>query len=242
MQTTYYDTEDGALEKNRWMLRLRTENDRSVVTMKTPGTGHTRGEWECESAYLDEALPKLAALGAPDEIRALQADALLPVCGAKFTRITAELTLDGGTRCAVCGDVGELTGGGKKQLLCELELELTEGEVVLLEQLKVDSGLAVKAVDKGFRHQIAEVLVPRSVFAQQHQMVGVVINSMNPVGHAPSGNVDLAADDGLDPGGFGGFIKVNTAVHHAVVGDGNGRLPQFFDPIHDAVNAARAVK
>ena len=46
MQTTYYDTEDGLLEKNRWMLRLRTENERSVVTMKTPGEGHTRGEWE----------------------------------------------------------------------------------------------------------------------------------------------------------------------------------------------------
>ena len=59
MQTTYYDTEDGLLEKNRWMLRLRTENERSVVTMKTPGEGHTRGEWEVESAYLDEALPKL---------------------------------------------------------------------------------------------------------------------------------------------------------------------------------------
>ena len=31
MQTTYYDTEDGLLENNRWMLRLRTENERSVV-------------------------------------------------------------------------------------------------------------------------------------------------------------------------------------------------------------------
>ena len=60
MQTTYYDTEDGLLEKNRWMLRLRTENERSVVTMKTPGEGHTRGEWEVESEYLDEALPALA--------------------------------------------------------------------------------------------------------------------------------------------------------------------------------------
>ena len=73
-------------------------------------------------------------------------------------------------------------------------------------------------------------------------MVGVVINSMNPVGHAPSGDVDLTAYDGLDPGGFGGLIKIDAAVHHAVVGDGNGGLPQFFDPIHDAVNAARAVK
>ena len=127
MQTTYYDTEDGLLEKNRWMLRLRTEDARSVVTMKTPGEGHTRGEWEVESAYLDEALPKLAALGAPQEIAALQPDALAPICGASFTRITAELRLSENTSCMICGDVGDLTGGGRTALLCELELELKHG-------------------------------------------------------------------------------------------------------------------
>ena len=89
MQTTYYDTEDGALEKNRWMLRLRTENDRSVVTMKTPGAGHTRGEWEVESEYLDEALPALAKLGAPEAIGRLDAEALLN------DRRSARLELDG---------------------------------------------------------------------------------------------------------------------------------------------------
>ena len=128
MQTTYYDTEDGLLEKNRWMLRLRTENERSVVTMKTPGEGHPRGEWEVESEYLDEALPALAKLGAPEAIGRLDAEALLPVCGAKFTRITAPLRLSEKTSCTLCGDLGELTGGGKKALLCELELELQAGE------------------------------------------------------------------------------------------------------------------
>ena len=127
MRTTYYDTEDGFLEKRRWMLRLRTENDRSVVTMKTPGEGHTRGEWEVESDYLDEALEKLAALGAPQELISLQPDALAPICGASFTRITAELRLSEDTACMICGDVGELTGGGKSALLCELELELKRG-------------------------------------------------------------------------------------------------------------------
>ena len=47
MQTTYYDTEDAALAQRKWMLRLRMENDRSVITVKTPGEGHTRGELEC---------------------------------------------------------------------------------------------------------------------------------------------------------------------------------------------------
>ena len=127
MRPTYYDTEDGFLEKRRWMLRLRTENDRSVVTMKTPGEGHTRGEWEVESDYLDEALEKLAALGAPQELAAMQPDTLAPICGASFTRITAELRLSEDTACMICGDVGELTGGGKSALLCELELELKHG-------------------------------------------------------------------------------------------------------------------
>ena len=127
MRTTYYDTEDGFLEKRRWMLRLRTEDSRSVVTMKTPGAGHTRGEWEVESEYLDEALPKLAALGAPQELISLQPDALAPICGASFTRITAELRLSENTTCMICGDVGDLTGGGHAALLCELELELKRG-------------------------------------------------------------------------------------------------------------------
>ena len=127
MRTTYYDTEDGFLAQRRWMLRLRTENDRSVITMKTPGEGHTRGEWEVESAYLDEALAKLAARGAPQELAALQPDALAPICGASFTRITAELRLSEHTACMICGDVGDLTGGRRTALLCELELELKHG-------------------------------------------------------------------------------------------------------------------
>lgn len=89
MQTTYYDTEDGLLEKNRWMLRLRTENERSVVTMKTPGEGHTRGEWEVESEYLDEALPALAKLGARRRSAVWTRRRCCRSAGRKFTRITA---------------------------------------------------------------------------------------------------------------------------------------------------------
>lgn len=126
MRTTYFDTADGFLAARKWMLRLRTENGRCVATMKTPG-GHTRGEWECEAQTLAQALPQLAALGAPQEIQTLDPAGLRPVCGAEFTRRTARLRLPDGTACMVCGDAGKLTGGGREAPLCELELELAEG-------------------------------------------------------------------------------------------------------------------
>ena len=44
-----------------------------------------------------------------------------------FPRITAELRLSENTSCMICGDVGDLTGGGRTALLCELELELKQG-------------------------------------------------------------------------------------------------------------------
>ena len=127
MRTTYFDTADGALSERRWMLRVRQENEKSVVTMKTPGEGYARGEWECEADTLAQALPQLAALGAPQEIQTLDPAGLRPVCGAEFTRRTARLRLPDGTACMVCGDAGKLTGGGCEAPLCELELELAEG-------------------------------------------------------------------------------------------------------------------
>ena len=107
METTYYDTQDGAFSARKWTYRLRRENERSVITLKTPGSGYERGEWEWEGEYLDEA-------------------ELTIVCGASFTRIAADLTLEG-AQCELCGDIGWLTGGGRREPLCELELELKGG-------------------------------------------------------------------------------------------------------------------
>ena len=62
----------------------------------------------------------------------MQPDALAPICGASFTRITAELRLTDDTACMICGDVGDLPGGGRTALLCELELELKQGNEAAL--------------------------------------------------------------------------------------------------------------
>ena len=127
METTYFDTPEHTLSKSRRMLRLRRENEKSVVCIKTAGDGVSRGEWELEGEYLEDTVPLLVKQGAPAEIQALlESEALSPVCGARFTRITAPLATDG-CRFAICGDIGELFGGTKKLPLCELELELKEG-------------------------------------------------------------------------------------------------------------------
>ena len=46
MATTYYDTPDRAMRSRKWTLRVRQENETSVVTVKTPAPGGARGEWE----------------------------------------------------------------------------------------------------------------------------------------------------------------------------------------------------
>ena len=115
MRTTYFDTADGALSERRWMLRVRQENEKSVVTMKTPGEGYVRGEWECEGKT-------------PEELLTLTKAGLQMVCGAEFVRLTQPLRLPDGTTCEICADGGELLGGRHKEPFCELELELTRGD------------------------------------------------------------------------------------------------------------------
>ena len=68
METVYYDTPSGALSARKWMLRRRLENGHSLCTLKTPGEKGGRGEWEVAEGDIRQALPKLAALGAPEEL------------------------------------------------------------------------------------------------------------------------------------------------------------------------------
>ena len=127
MQTQYFDTADGALSKRKWMLRVRRENEKSVVTMKTPGEGYARGEWECEALSPEAAIGTLVAKGAPEALRCLTETGLRMVCGAEFVRLTQKLRLPDGTTCEICADGGELLGGRRKEPFYELELELTRG-------------------------------------------------------------------------------------------------------------------
>lgn len=127
MRTVYYDTPSGALSRRKWMLRVRQENERSVVTMKTPGEGYARGEWACSAQAPEAAMEALLALGAPRMLKALAEEGLQELCGAQFCRWLLPLRLPDGTQAELCLDEGVLLGGGRQSPLCEVELELKQG-------------------------------------------------------------------------------------------------------------------
>lgn len=128
MAAVYYDTPDHRLSQRQWTLRLRQENDTFTATLKTPGDGKARGEWQCPAYSITQALPDLLEQGAPQELETLlEGQPLIPVCAAQFTRRAAEVAFGDGTVCELCGDIGALVGGSREEELCELEVELKQG-------------------------------------------------------------------------------------------------------------------
>lgn len=136
MHTTYYDTPDGSLSARKWTLRHRLENDAHVCTLKTPA-GEARGEWEVPCERIQEAVVKLCKLGAPRELEALTREGVVPVCGARFTRLAAMVELEDGT-VEVALDEGILFAGERSEPLCEVEVELKSGAVGVADRFAAD--------------------------------------------------------------------------------------------------------
>ena len=126
METTYYDTPNGDIRRLRWTLRHRRENGISVCALKTPGEGFGHGEWEVCCEKIEKAIGPMLGKGAPKQLYALAQAGLQPVCGARFTRLAAQIDAPGCT-VELALDEGVLTGGGKEQPLCEIEVELKSG-------------------------------------------------------------------------------------------------------------------
>ena len=126
METTYFDTTSHALSARHMTLRLRRENEETVCTLKTPLPDGSRGEWECHAADIQQGICVLLEHGAPRLLAELTAPGVTAVCGARFTRLAAEIpTADGTAELAL--DQGVLLGGSKEIPLCEVELELKAG-------------------------------------------------------------------------------------------------------------------
>ena len=126
METTYYDALDSALSERHITVRRRFENGESVCTVKTPTSGYGRGEWDCRRDKIEDAIPELCKLGAPEELLSFTAGGVTAICGAKFTRRALMIEFEG-AQLELALDKGRLLGGGKEVPLCEVEVELKSG-------------------------------------------------------------------------------------------------------------------
>lgn len=131
MATIYYDTHDRAFSSRKWTLRLRQENFDLVATLKTPAaalSGKARNEWSCEAKSIEEAVAPLVAQGAPEELAELVSGGVAPLCLARFSRRACNVKFADGTVCELAGDVGVVMAGQKESPICEIEVELLEGD------------------------------------------------------------------------------------------------------------------
>lgn len=133
METIYYDTPDNRLSARYYTLRRRMENGVSVCTLKTPAEGIGRQELETECDSIETAIPILCAIGAPADFLNLTTEGVVPICGAKFTRTAISVVQEDCT-VELALDTGILTGGNKSVPMCELEVELKDGEPAAAEQ------------------------------------------------------------------------------------------------------------
>ena len=102
----------------------KTKYDREMQLKKRDAASKESLE-DAENAY---ALAKAEVTELESQIRQARIAVNTDEVNLGYTRITAPLRLSEKTSCTLCGDLGELTGGGKQELLCELELELQAGE------------------------------------------------------------------------------------------------------------------
>lgn len=129
---TYYDTPDLRLNQARVALRIREVNGQYIQTLKTRGesiNGLTRrGEWEWP-LDTDELNGQMLASVWPAELSDLSVEQLKPLFTTDFYRTRWLLVWQNpSARIEAALDQGMVTSGNGSSPICELELELIEGE------------------------------------------------------------------------------------------------------------------
>ena len=127
------------------------------------------------------------------------------------------------------------------ELAAEAAGEADEAFGVFGEVALADAGLAVEAVERGLGGDADEVAVAFFVLGEDEEVVVVVAFAGGAVVFV-FGDVELAAEDGLDAFFFGGVEEVDGAVDVAVVGHGDGLLAEGGDAVDEFVDVAGAVE
>lgn len=141
----YYDTPARDLARARVALRLRRDGEQCIQTLKSRGQSvaglSERNEWdwylkqpELNRSLLDEQCW-------PASLAELDKRTIQPVFSTDFVREKADIAWGRGkSRVAieVALDLGQVVAGTREEEICELELELREGEPAALLELAIE--------------------------------------------------------------------------------------------------------
>ncbi|MDB6049289.1 MAG: adenylate cyclase family protein [Pseudomonas sp.] len=141
----YFDTPERDLATAKVALRIRKDGDAIIQTMKTRGQSiaglSERNEynWDIPKAKLD--LKKLDGECWPEQLAELDKKTIKPVFTTDFIRERAEIAWGRGKAKVVIEaalDLGKVVAGKQQEEICELELELREGEPAALLELAAE--------------------------------------------------------------------------------------------------------
>ena len=161
----YYDTPARDLAQARVALRMRRDGDQFIQTLKTRGQSvaglSERNEWDW---YLPKAKLDTQALSDecwPASLAELDKKTLAPLFTTDFVRQRAEVAWGRGKAKVVIEaalDLGKVIAGDQAEEICELELELRQGEpealLELAEALAADLPLMpcdISKAERGYR-------------------------------------------------------------------------------------------
>ncbi|MCW5590332.1 MAG: CYTH domain-containing protein [Legionellales bacterium] len=139
LHSDYYDTNDHFLRRHGFVLRIRQENGRFMQTIKTTEASHNgmheRHEWEIE---LNENQPNFSQLP-HDYLKTLIFDhglekQIQPLFATVFTRENWCIEFQSNTTIQVSLDQGYVKAAQTRFPICEVELELIQGEKTELQQ------------------------------------------------------------------------------------------------------------
>lgn len=145
LMNQYFDTPERDLAQAKVALRLRKDGDEIIQTLKTRGQSvaglSERNEynWDLPKAKLD--VKKLDGECWPEQLAELDKKTLKPIFTTDFVRERAEIAWGRGKAKVVIEaalDLGHVVVGKQKEEICELELELREGEPAALLELAAE--------------------------------------------------------------------------------------------------------
>ncbi|PTU75041.1 CYTH domain-containing protein [Pseudomonas mangrovi] len=145
LSNQYYDTPARDLAGARVALRLRRDGEQLIQTLKSRGQSvaglSERNEWDwyLQQPALD--LDKLDDSCWPASLAQLDKRALAPIFSTDFVREKAEIAWGRGKSKVVIEaalDLGEVIAGEQREEICELELELRQGDPQALLELAAD--------------------------------------------------------------------------------------------------------